>query len=144
MSNNENKSELNSDKSIGYDALLEKIESSKLRLREASAEADRYKEKFELAVANAKRVEAELIDENNVLANKLSEADLTRQTLEQKCILLNDKLNIEREKFFKQEKELLEINHQNRHQAGEERRIKEQFEEKLEQERVQRRDYCCS
>ena len=140
MSNNENKSELNSDKSIGYDALLEKIESSKLRLREASAEADRYKEKFELAVANAKRVEAELIDENNVLANKLSEADLTRQTLEQKCILLNDKLNVEREKFFKQEKELLEINHQNRHQAGEERRIKEQFEEKLEQERVQREE----
>ena len=91
-----------------------------------------------MAVANSKKAEAELIEELNALSERLSEADLTRQTLEQKCALLEDKLNTERNKFFRQEKELLEINHQNRHQVGEERRVKQEYEEKLEQERRER------
>ena len=121
-----------------YESLLREVEAARQRLREAGAEADRYKEKFELAVANSKKAEAELIAELNRMAERLSEADLTRQTLEQKCILLEDKLEVERGKFFRQEKELLEINHQNRHQAGEERRVKEEYEEKLEEERKER------
>ncbi len=141
MNSAENKKK--SDKNAGIidcDSLLQEIERGHIRMREASAEADRYKEKFERAVSNAKGTESELRQQLDTLSDKLSEADLLRQTLEQKCILLEDKLGVERERFFKQEKELLEINQQNRHQAGEERRVKQEFEENLDAERLQREE----
>ncbi len=138
--NNENKNVSIDNKKIDYDDLLKQIEIGKLRLREAGSEADRYKEKFELAVKNSKKTEAGLLKENEALAIRISESDLNRQTLEQKCNLLEDKLKAEREKFFKQENELLQINQQNRHRAGEERRGKLEFEEQLEEERLRRED----
>ncbi len=123
---------------IDYETMLREIESARIRLREAGVEADRYKDKFEQAVVNAKKAEAELLKTNNGLAERLSEAELELRALEQKCMLLEDKLKLEREKFFKQEKTLLDINQENRHQAGEERRSKLEFEKRLEQERQQR------
>ena len=124
-------------KVINPDDLLKEIEVARLRLREAGEEADRYKVKFEKATENAFKREKELLHENEEIQNKLIETELNVKTLNQKCLMLEDQLVVEREKFFRQENELLEINKENRNHVNDERKARLELEAVLNDEKIE-------
>lgn len=113
------------------DQFATRVEEVRLKFDAANGEADYFKNKFESAMRAAKEREASLIEEGKNSATAHHNITLEIPHWQKRCAVLEEQVKKEREKFLRQEQELMQGSEKHRIRADEERLERTRLENAL-------------